>query len=141
MVGGALNVANVQITPYSDAAQAQTFEAIDMTGGNAGEDSLLNIADGTIVGPGSAGAGLVVRSNSSVNSGTVTANVHGVVIAGVAESIYRHGKSVTQTANVTIDHSACSGAAVSDGAGNGAIAIGAGNLISGVDPRFVKRSA
>jgi PKD repeat protein len=143
LIGGVLNIANALILPYPDEPQNPGFEAADVTGGNGGEGASLAMADTTIVGPGAAhgGSGVDVRSNFSVNTGNVTASLQGVVIDGVAHSIFRQGKSATQTATVSVAYSAYDGARVTDGPGNGELAAAANNLTGGADPRFVDPAA
>lgn len=142
VIGGSLNIANALLLPYPDDSEPGYFIAADVTGGNAGESASLAMADTTVVGPGGGqGVGIDARSNNSVNVGTVSVSLQGVLIDQVGYSIIRHGKSGTQTANVGIEHSAYDAARINDGSGNGSIALGAGNLTGGVDPGFVDPAA
>jgi hypothetical protein len=141
IVGGSLNAANALLLPYLDDEPTE-FEGAMVTGGNAGGNASLTLADTTIVGPDPAhGIGVDAIANFSANSGAVNVNLQGVAIADVGHSIYRKGKSATQTAVVATEYSAFDGAKVSNPLGSGTIVLGAGNLTGGVDPRFVDPAA
>jgi hypothetical protein len=140
VIGGTLNIANALLLPHPDDPQSPNFMGAEVKNGNAGENALLNAADVTIVG-GGAGIGVEAWSNTSVNTGASTANVQGAIIRGVAHSLYRVGKSITETADLTIDHSAYAASTIGDGNGNGALTQGVGNLTYGPDPNFVNPAA
>jgi PKD repeat protein len=135
--GGNLVIANALLTPYPGSAY---FVGADVQNGNAGEGAVLSASGLTIVGAGS-GDGILVRSNSSVSTGYSKAIVHGALIRGVGTDLSRKGDSATETADIDIDHSAYDAASISNGAGNGTLALGAGNLTNGADPRFVNAAA
>ena len=135
--GGGLTIANALLTPYPGESY---FVGADVQNGNAGENAVLSAYGLTIVGPGS-GYGIDVRSNSSVSTGFSKAIVHGSLIRGVGTDLSREGDSATETADIEIDHSAFSAAKIHNGAGNGTLAQGAGNLTNGPDPKFVNAAA
>jgi PKD domain len=138
--GGTLNIANALLLPHPDAPPADGFSGLEVENGNTGENGLLNAADVTVAGPGY-GVGLTVHSNySAQNGGSASANISGLLVTGVGQDLYRYGKSVSQTADIEIDHSAYSANKV-QGIGNGSLVVGAGNLTNGADPKFVNPAA
>lgn len=139
VVGGTLNIANALLRPPPDAPEADGFEAIGVEN-DAGNNALLNAADVTIAGPGY-GTGLSARSNYADPGGSATANVAGMVISGVENDMYRHGKSLSEMADIKIDHSAYNASNLQLLPGFGDLTVGPGNITDGPDPRFVNPAA
>ena len=139
VVGGTLNVANARVVPHPDDPQSSGFIGAEVEN-FGGQNGLLNAADLTIAGGGH-GTGVWVRSDSAAPGGAATANVQGAIIHGVDHSLDRHGQSITEPADITIDHSAYDAGTISESNGGGAITDKGGNLTNGPDPKFVDPAA
>lgn len=126
---------NVVVTPHPRNPGA--FSAgVEVTSGNQNQKASLTASHLTVVGPGSSGAGLRARANSSATQGTAALTASDTIVRGTSVSLGRAGRQDPQKADLTVSYSSYDGSAI-ENSGNGTLGTTTGNVTSNADPRFV----